>query len=65
LNRDERLDCVGSLTTTRDLRPSSMIVERELTAEPPSTELGISQTGPATVLGTTVPGGHAPAPWPP
>ncbi len=55
----------GSLTTTRDLRPSSMIVDRaefelEMIAVPPlPTSLGTSQTGPvATALGMTVPGGQ-------
>jgi hypothetical protein len=53
----------GSLTTTRDLRPSLMIVERvglELIVVPPSlTSPGTSQSGPeVTVLGMTVPGGQ-------
>jgi hypothetical protein len=55
----------GSLTTTRDLRPSSMIVDRaefalEVIVVPPLlTSLGTSQTGPvATALGMTVPGGQ-------
>jgi hypothetical protein len=48
----------GSLTTTRDRRPSEMMVERGLLE---LTSLGTSQTGPAdTVLGrTVVPGGQA------
>jgi hypothetical protein len=56
--KSERL-LEGSLTTTRDLRPSLMVVERaELELIVPS--LDTSQTGPApTVLGSTVvPGGQ-------
>jgi hypothetical protein len=57
----------GSLTTTRDLRPSSMIVDRAESALEvivvPSP--GTSQTGPvATALGMTVPGGQPAAEFP-
>jgi hypothetical protein len=62
LNRDRPLSD-GSLTTTRDLRPSLTTVERvglELMVVPPfCTSLDTSQSGPvATVLGMTVPGGQ-------